>query len=51
MGHETTTIALPSSEQFYLNNERGETYLIQVSWPLHWQSDLTSDRRQLPIMY
>ncbi|KFY37142.1 hypothetical protein V495_07346 [Pseudogymnoascus sp. VKM F-4514 (FW-929)] len=51
MGGETTAIALPNSEQFYLDNDAEETYLIQVSWPLHWQHDRTSHSEQLPIIY
>ncbi|RAL16187.1 alpha/beta hydrolase [Aspergillus homomorphus CBS 101889] len=51
MGGEITPIALPNSKQFYLENERGETYLIQISWPLHWQDDRITDRGPLPILY
>ncbi|KAJ5128514.1 Alpha/Beta hydrolase protein [Penicillium atrosanguineum] len=51
MSDKAAVIALPNSEQFCLQNDRGEQYLIQVSWPLHWQDDGTSDRGQLPIIY
>ncbi|KAL4946518.1 hypothetical protein BDV06DRAFT_218238 [Aspergillus oleicola] len=45
-------ITLPNSEQFYLNNARGEQYLIQVSWPLHWNKrNPDSERNCLPIIY
>ncbi|PWY96093.1 putative hydrolase of the alpha/beta superfamily [Aspergillus sclerotioniger CBS 115572] len=50
MGGEITPIALPNSKQLYLENDRGETYLIQISWPLHWQDDRTTDRGALPII-
>jgi hypothetical protein len=49
MGDKAAAVTLPNSEQFYLDNEKGETYLIQISWPLHWQ-DRTTDRGQIPIM-
>ncbi|KAF5859389.1 hypothetical protein ETB97_002896 [Aspergillus alliaceus] len=45
-------ITLPNSEQFYLSNEQGESYLIQISWPLHWQDhNPPSGHDQLPIIY
>ncbi|KAL4924968.1 alpha/beta hydrolase [Aspergillus undulatus] len=45
-------ITLPNSEQFYLNNARGEQYLIQVCWPLHWNKrDPDTERNHLPIIY
>lgn len=47
---ESTTVSLPNSEQFYLQNEQRENYLIQVSWPLHWQGERASNRPSLPIM-
>ncbi|CAI7648635.1 unnamed protein product [Penicillium viridicatum] len=46
-----TSVPLPNSEQFYLNSGQGERYLIQVSWPLHWESDSTSARGSFPIIY
>ncbi|BCS27982.1 alpha/beta hydrolase [Aspergillus puulaauensis] len=47
-----TGISLPNSEQFHLNNARGEQYLIQISWPLHWnQREQDTDRTHLPIIY
>ncbi|KAL4885808.1 Alpha/Beta hydrolase protein [Aspergillus karnatakaensis] len=47
-----TGITLPNSEQFYLNNSRGDQYLIQVSWPLHWNKhDPDTERNKLPIIY
>jgi hypothetical protein len=50
--HKPTGISLPNSEQFYLTNARGEQYLIQISWPLHWnQHEPDTDRTHLPIMY
>nr|6GUG_A Chain A, Siderophore esterase IroE-like, putative [Aspergillus fumigatus Af293]6GUG_B Chain B, Siderophore esterase IroE-like, putative [Aspergillus fumigatus Af293] len=45
-----TPVPLPNSEQFYLENDRGEPYLIQVSWPLHWE-DKQTGRGPLPIIY
>lgn len=42
------SVSLPSSEQFHLNSEQGETYLIQISWPLNWQEN--GDRKSLPIV-
>ncbi|KAI9369622.1 Alpha/Beta hydrolase protein [Aspergillus egyptiacus] len=45
-------ITLPNSEQFYLQNARGDEYLIQVSWPLHFKDrDPDTDRKNLPIIY
>ncbi|KAL3432946.1 Alpha/Beta hydrolase protein [Aspergillus tetrazonus] len=45
-------VSLPSSEQFYLNNSRGERYLIQVSWPLHWKDHTPdTDRNNVPLIY
>ncbi|KAL2862405.1 alpha/beta hydrolase [Aspergillus lucknowensis] len=47
-----TGITLPNSEQFYLSNARGEQYLIQISWPLHFKEhDPDSDRNKLPVIY
>ncbi|KAH8700908.1 putative siderophore esterase [Talaromyces proteolyticus] len=46
-----TAISLPSSEQFCLDSEQGETYQIQISWPLHWQNGRASDHGPLPIIY
>lgn len=51
IGDQPTAVPLPNSEQFYLDSEQGETYLIQVSWPLHWQGDSTPDQGSFPIMY
>jgi hypothetical protein len=46
-----TGITLPNSEQLYLSNSKGEEYLIQISWPLHFnQHDPDTDRNTLPIM-
>ncbi|KAJ5537631.1 hypothetical protein N7494_007110 [Penicillium frequentans] len=50
MRGEPSPVLLPNSEQFYLESEQGERYLIQISWPLHWQEDET-DRGSLPIIY
>jgi hypothetical protein len=47
---EPTAVSLPNSEQFYLDSEQGRKYLIQVSWPLHWQDVDTTDRGPVPIM-
>jgi hypothetical protein len=47
---EPTAVSLPNSEQFYLDSEQGRKYLIQVSWPLHWQDVDTTDRSSVPIM-
>lgn len=49
MDDEPCPVLLPNSEQFYLDSEQGEKYLIQISWPLHWQENET-DRGSLPIM-
>ncbi|KAL2796164.1 Alpha/Beta hydrolase protein [Aspergillus keveii] len=47
-----TGITLPNSEQLYLSNSKGEEYLIQISWPLHFnQHDPDTDRNTLPIIY
>ncbi|KAJ5963379.1 esterase [Penicillium vulpinum] len=51
MEEKPTAVPLPNSEQFYLNSEQGERYLIQVSWPLHWHSDSTSAHGSFPIIY
>ncbi|KAJ1712857.1 hypothetical protein AFCA_005023 [Aspergillus flavus] len=52
MGDKVAAITLPNSEQFYLDGEQGESYLIQVSWPLHWQGhDPPVGNEQLPIIY
>ncbi|KAE8360981.1 Alpha/Beta hydrolase protein [Aspergillus caelatus] len=52
MGDKAAAITLPNSEQFYLDSEQGESYLIQVSWPLHWQGhDPPVGNEQLPIIY
>lgn len=50
MRDEPTTISLPNSEVFYLESEQRENYLIQVSWPLHWQGECASDQGLRPIM-
>ncbi|KAJ5652828.1 siderophore esterase [Penicillium longicatenatum] len=34
---QPSPVLLPNSTQFYLDSEQGEKYLIQISWPLHWQ--------------
>ena len=47
---EPTAVSLPNSEQFYLDSEQGRKYLIQVSWPLHWQDVDTTDRGPVPIL-
>jgi len=47
---EPTAVSLPNSEQFYLDSEQGRKYLIQVSWPLHWQDVDTTDRSPVPIL-
>lgn len=47
---EPTSVPLPNSEQFCLSSDQDERYLIQVSWPLHWDSDSTSARGSFPIM-
>lgn len=48
---QPTAVALPNCEQFYLDNDQGEKYLIQVSWPLNWRDGPASARKPLPIMY
>lgn len=45
-----TGVSLPNSEQFYLDSEQGSKYLIQVSWPLHWQDVNTTERNPVPVM-
>jgi hypothetical protein len=47
---ESTPVSLPNSEQFYLDSEQGREYLIQVSWPLHWQDIDTTDRNPVPVL-
>jgi len=47
---ESAAVSLPNSEQFYLDSEQGRKYLIQVSWPLHWQDVDTTDRGPVPIL-
>jgi hypothetical protein len=49
MGDRPTPVPLPNSEQFYLESDQGEKYLIQVSWPLHWE-DKQTGHGALPIM-
>ncbi|KAL2823787.1 Alpha/Beta hydrolase protein [Aspergillus cavernicola] len=45
-------ITLPNSEQFTLHNSRGDEYLIQISWPLHFNKyDPDTERTKLPIIY
>lgn len=51
MRHESTTVSLPNSEQFYLQSEQDERFLIQVSWPLSWQGECASFEESLPIMF
>ncbi|KAJ5474778.1 esterase [Penicillium sp. IBT 31633x] len=51
IGDQPTAVPLPNSEQFYLDSMQGETYLIQISWPLHWQGDNTPDQGSFPIIY
>lgn len=47
---EPTPVSLPNSEQFYLDSEQGRKYLIQVSWPLHWQDIDNTDRNPVPVL-
>ena len=47
---EATPVSLPNSEQFYLDSEQGLKYLIQVSWPLHWQDIDTTERNPVPVL-
>ena len=47
---EPTPVSLPNSEQFYLDSEQGRKYLIQVSWPLHWQDIDTTERNPVPVL-
>jgi hypothetical protein len=47
---ESTAVSLPNSEQFYLDSEQGRKYLIQVSWPLHWQDIDITDRGPVPVL-
>lgn len=47
---EATPVSLPNSQQFYLDSEQGRNYLIQVSWPLHWQDIDTTKRNPVPVM-
>ena len=47
---EATPVSLPNSQQFYLDSEQGRKYLIQVSWPLHWQDIDTTERNPVPVM-
>jgi hypothetical protein len=50
MGDRPTPVPLPNSEQFFLDSDQGSKYLIQLSWPLHWPDNCSSDRGALPIM-
>lgn len=50
MGDRPTPVPLPNAEQFFLDSDQGHKYLIQLSWPLHWLDNRTSDRGPLPIM-
>ncbi|KAJ6023916.1 siderophore esterase [Penicillium herquei] len=45
----STPVLLPNSEQFYLKNDQGKKYLIQISWPLLWQD--RDKPRSCPIIY
>jgi hypothetical protein len=47
---EATPVSLPNSQQFYLDSEQGLRYLIQVSWPLHWQDIDTIERDPVPVL-
>lgn len=47
---EPTAVSLPNSEQFFLESEQGRKYLIQVSWPLHWQDVHTTGRNPVPVL-
>lgn len=47
---QPTAVTLPNSEQFSLRNEKGEEYLIQISWPLRWTDTNPHDRDSLPFM-
>jgi hypothetical protein len=47
---EPTPVSLPNSQQFYLDSEQGLKYLIQLSWPLHWQDIDTTERNPVPVM-
>ncbi|PYH43072.1 alpha/beta hydrolase [Aspergillus saccharolyticus JOP 1030-1] len=49
MANESTPITLPNSSQFDLENSHGQKYLIQLSWPLHWQDGHPTS--PLPIIY
>jgi hypothetical protein len=40
----------PSTTEFVLQNEEGEKYLIQISWPLAWEADPTN-KPSVPILY
>ncbi|EAW15366.1 alpha/beta hydrolase [Aspergillus clavatus NRRL 1] len=51
MGGKPTAVPLSNSEQFFMKNAHDEEYLIQVSWPLHWQDGPPSDCRSFPIIY
>lgn len=47
---EPSAVSLPNSEQFFLESEQGRKYLIQVSWPLHWQDVHTTERNAVPVL-
>lgn len=36
MDQTPMAVSLPNSEQVYMKNALGETYLVQISWPLSW---------------
>ncbi|CAK1356149.1 unnamed protein product [Cercospora beticola] len=48
---ETATITLPNSLQFPLESQSGEGYVIQVSWPLHWQNGCAPTDKAMPVVY
>lgn len=41
---------IPNSVQLNLKNSEGELYLIQVAWPLAWQSR-EGDGTKIPVLY
>ncbi|KIW07677.1 uncharacterized protein PV09_01617 [Verruconis gallopava] len=44
-------VTLRNSEQWILSNAKGQTYLIQASWPLNWRDKAPLEAKEVPIIY
>ncbi|GIZ40910.1 hypothetical protein CKM354_000423000 [Cercospora kikuchii] len=44
-------VTLPNSLQFPLKSQSGQEYLIQISWPLHWQDASAPIDKPIPVIY